>query len=99
MYKYGEKSKHAYSDKDKKALNYFPITLGSAYVLGAASFPDIEPLQYSVPPSMRKARSKSIRLTRADVYSLRSIDRFDTTPHVDKLYWMSSEAPAIGLCC
>ena len=98
----GEKIEQNYSDKDHIALNYFPVTLGSAYELCAEEFPEARPLLSTAPPSMRQSRSRSKQsrprsksatgLRRSQTFR----DRFDEKQPVEKLYLTTAEAPCIG---
>lgn len=95
-YRYGEKSRNEYADRDRVAHNYFPVTLGSSYKMCALDYPASYPMNYTAPPSMRSGRSKSAtRLGRSKTF--RTPDRsFKITQDIDKLYFMTREAPTIG---
>lgn len=92
-YRYGEQSKSTYSDKDKVALDHFPVTLGSSYEMCALDYPASEPMNSSAPPSMRRSRSKSAPRYR----TFRAPDRsFSDKQNIDKMFLMTKEAPVIG---
>ncbi|XP_045197716.2 uncharacterized protein LOC123552264 [Mercenaria mercenaria] len=104
-YRYGDKCKKNYADKDSVALDFFPVTLGSSYELCALDYPASEPLNRTAPPSLRTGRSKSAsRLGRSKSASrlgrshqFRTVDRsFNEKQDLDKLYLMTKEAPTIG---
>ncbi|KAL4233197.1 hypothetical protein ACF0H5_007881 [Mactra antiquata] len=95
-YRYGSKSKTGFSDKDRTALDHFPVTLASSYEMSALDYPASEPLNKTAPPSMRTSRAKSATKLGASV-SFRTPDRsFKGTQDFDKLYLMSKEAPVTG---
>lgn len=95
-FRYGEKSKNIYADKDRIAFDYFPVTLGSSYEMCALDYPASEPLNHTAPPSMRSGRSKSAsRLSRSQTF--RTKDRsFNEQQDLEKMYLMTQEAPSIG---
>jgi hypothetical protein len=95
-YRYGDRCKSEYADKDKVALDNFPVTLGSSYELCALDFPASDPLNQTAPPSLRTGRSKSAsRIGRS--HTFRTVDKsFNPEQNLDKLYLMTKEAPTIG---
>ena len=93
----GEKVQDNYSDKDKIALSYFPVTLGSAYDLCAEEFPEAKPMLSSAPPSMRQRKPRSRSATRLrNSHTVRISDKFDENQDLEKLYLTTAEAPTIG---
>lgn len=98
-YRYGEKSKAGLSDKDRVALEHFPVTLGSSYEMSALDYPASEPLNKTAPPSMRTSRAKSdTKLGR--IVTFRTKDRsFKSNKNLDKIYLMTKEAPVTGMLC
>ena len=96
-YREGEMAKDNYSDKDRVALRYFPVTLGTAYELCAEDFPEARPMLTSAPPSMRQSRARSRSATRLrNSHTVRIRDKFDENQALEKLYLTTAEAPAIG---
>ena len=96
LFRYGKGSEKVRADKDRIALDHFPVTMGSSYEMSALDYPASEPLDRTAPPSMRRTRSKSAsRLGRS--FTFRAPDRsFRDDQHLDKQYLMTSEAPVIG---
>ncbi|WAR07516.1 hypothetical protein MAR_017474 [Mya arenaria] len=95
-YRYGKTNENVMSDKDKKAMDFFPATFSSAYEMCALDYPACETLNASAPPSMRMSRSKSAsKLNKS--YTFRTPDRsFRDDQDLDKLFLLTNEAPTIG---
>ena len=94
----GGKIAPSYSDRDKTALRYFPVTLGSAYELCAEGFPEYKAMLTKAPPSVRMSwsRSRSASPTRRS-HVARVRDHFDEKQDLEKLYLTTAEAPHIGM--